>query len=76
MRVLVVVDEEKLVSVIARGLKAEGFAVDIALNGEKGLDLAKAYSYDIIILDIMLPNLSGSELLEQIRKKKTAKYLF
>ena len=68
MRILVVEDEEKLSSVIARGLRAEGFAVDIAADGSQGLEMAIAYAYDIILLDIMLPKLSGSEVLDRIRK--------
>jgi two-component system copper resistance phosphate regulon response regulator CusR len=71
MRILVVEDEEKLAGIIARGLKDEGFAVDIALDGEQGLRLAMLYAYDAIILDIMLPKLSGSEVLRAIREKNS-----
>lgn len=67
MRALLVEDEEKLSSVIARGLKAEGFAIDTAADGARGLEMALAYAYDIIVLDIMLPRLSGSEVLRDIR---------
>jgi len=69
MRVLIVEDEEKLLDVIGRGLKAEGFAVDSACNGRYGLELATSYDYDVIILDIMLPELSGTELLKTLRQK-------
>ena len=67
MRVLLVEDEEKLSNIIARGLKAEGFVVDVAADGQRGLEMAAIYSYDAIILDIMLPKVSGSEVLAEIR---------
>ena len=69
MRVLIVEDEEKLLEIISRGLKAEGFAVDTASDGQHGLDMANTYSYDVIILDLMLPKLSGTQLLEALRRK-------
>src|SRR6185369_16827354 len=68
MRILLVEDENKLAEVLARNLKAEGFAIDIAGDGVQGLELAKSYSYDLIILDIMLPQLSGTEVLASIRQ--------
>ena len=72
MRVLVVEDEEKLLSVLTRGLKDEGFAVDTAQTGGQGLDLATTYNYDIIVLDIMLPGINGSEILKAIRARTRA----
>ncbi len=69
MRILLVEDEKKLADIVARGLKAEGFSVDIAADGAEALDLATSYAYDAIILDIMLPKLSGTEVLENIRQK-------
>ena len=69
MRVLVIEDEEKLAGIISRGLRAEGFAVDIANDGERGLQLATSHSYDLIILDIMLPKRTGTEVLSSIREK-------
>lgn len=71
MRVLVVEDEDKLANIIARGLKAEGFAVDIAGDGELGLQQALDHNYDVIILDIMLPRLSGTEVLRAVRQKNS-----
>jgi len=68
MRALIVEDEEKLSDIVARGLKAEGFAVDVALNGTDGLEFAMSYDYDVIILDIMLPGTDGTEILSRIRK--------
>jgi two-component system copper resistance phosphate regulon response regulator CusR len=67
MRVLVVEDEEKLASIVARSLRDEGFAVDIALTGERGLELASTHMYDAIVLDIMLPGCSGTEVLQAVR---------
>lgn len=67
MRILVVEDEEKVSRFVARGLTAERFAVDVALDGQSGLDLATTYHYDLIILDLMLPKLDGSEVLRRIR---------
>jgi DNA-binding response OmpR family regulator len=69
MRILLVEDEEKVRRFITRGLKADGFAVDEAEDGKLGLELAEHYNYDVIILDIMLPYLSGTELLKTIRSK-------
>ena len=68
MRILIVEDEKKLANIVARGLKAEGFAVDIVANGKEGLEFFTSYKYDIVILDIMLPIMTGSELLAEIRK--------
>ena len=68
MRLLLIEDEKKLADFIARGLKAEHFAVDVAYDGQNGWDLTSAYSYDLVILDLMLPGLSGSEVLRRIRR--------
>ena len=67
MRILLVEDEEKVSRFILRGLTAESFAVDTAADGKAGLELAKTYEYDLIILDLMLPELSGTDVLHQIR---------
>jgi two-component system OmpR family response regulator len=69
MRLLVVEDEEKLAGIVARSLKSEGFAVDVAADGERGLGMATSCAYDAIILDIMLPKLSGTAILQSIRQK-------
>lgn len=68
MRILLVEDEAKVSSFVARGLTAERFAVDVAADGKAGLDLATTYHYDLVILDLMLPTLDGSQVLRQIRK--------
>ncbi len=69
MRILLVEDEKKLADMVARGLKAERYAVDVAHDGQQGWDLAAAYEYDLIILDLMLPGVSGTDILGRIRRK-------
>ncbi len=68
MRLLLVEDEEKVISFVQRGLTAERFAVDVARDGVEGLDLATSYDYDLIILDLLLPALDGTEVLRKIRR--------
>jgi two-component system OmpR family response regulator len=70
MRVLVVEDEPRLVRSLAKGLREEGYAVDIAEDGDDGLFKAETYNYDVIVLDVMLPKLDGWGLLEKLRKSK------
>ncbi len=69
MRILLVEDEKKLCELIERALKAERYAVDTAYDGLSGWELANAYDYDLVILDLMLPSLSGTEVLRRIRAK-------
>lgn len=69
MRMLLVEDEKKVSDLVARALRAERFAVDVADDGNRGWELAEAYDYDLIILDLMLPAMSGTELLRRIRRK-------
>lgn len=69
MRILLVEDEKRVLNFVAGGLATEQFAVDTAYTGEMGLDLAMTYQYDLIILDLMLPGLSGTEILRQVRNK-------
>lgn len=69
MRILIIEDEFNLADVIASRLKKEKYAVDIACNGEEGLASAMTNIYDLIILDIMLPNINGFEILNKIRKE-------
>jgi len=71
MRILLVEDESKVARFITRGLTADRFAVDTAADGNSGLDLATTYQYDLIILDLMLPGMSGTEILRQLRQKDT-----
>jgi len=69
MRILLVEDEKKVADIVARGLKAERYAVDIQHDGQNGWEAAEAYNYDLIVLDLMLPGLSGTQLLERVRRK-------
>lgn len=68
MRILLVEDEAKVSTFVARGLTDERFAVDVARDGKSGLDLATTYHYDLVILDLMLPMLDGNQVLRSIRK--------
>jgi two-component system, OmpR family, response regulator len=69
MRLLLVEDEKKVSDLVARALRAERYAVDVADDGEQGWALADSYEYDLVILDLMLPGLSGAEILKRIRRK-------
>lgn len=70
MRILVVEDEPRLLRNLAKALREESYAVDTAENGEDGLFKAESCDYDAIVLDVMLPNLDGWELLDRLRKQK------
>lgn len=72
MRCLLVEDEKKVAEFVARGLRAQSFSVEIAGDGDRGWWLASTYDYDLVILDLMLPGLSGSDLLLRIRRHKPA----
>src|SRR5262245_522952 len=69
MRLLLVEDEEKVSRLIVKSLTAERLAVDVAADGARGLEMAGTYDYDLIILDLMLPGLSGTDALRQIRQR-------
>lgn len=68
MRILVVEDEPDLLRTIAQVLREDGYAVDEAADGAEGLYKARAWSYDAIVLDLLLPQMTGWELLQQLRK--------
>jgi len=68
MRILVVEDEKRIASFIERGLKEERYVVDIAHTGENGLFLAEINIYDLVILDIMLPDIDGINICKQLRE--------
>jgi DNA-binding response OmpR family regulator len=70
VRILLVEDEAKLASYIKRGLERDGFAVDIAGDGEQGLWLASSEPYDVVVLDIMLPKLNGYRVCAELRSKQ------
>ncbi|WP_248581937.1 response regulator transcription factor [Nocardioides sp. InS609-2] len=67
MRVLLVEDEVRLAETVRRGLVAEGFVVDLAHDGEVGLEAAETSSYDVVVLDIMLPRLNGYDVCRRMR---------
>ena len=69
MRILLAEDEKKVADIILRGLKAERYAVDVYHDGQGAWEAADMFDYDLIILDLMLPGLSGTEVLERVRKK-------
>ncbi|MGG0476295.1 response regulator transcription factor [Priestia aryabhattai] len=70
MRVLVVEDDASLLHGIVEGLKEEGYEVDRASEGDEGLFLAEQNIYDALILDIMLPGMTGLDILKKLRKQK------
>ncbi|WP_018220436.1 response regulator transcription factor [Salinispora pacifica] len=70
MRLLVVEDEARLAAALHRGLQAEGFAVDVASTGPAGLEAARHGEYDAMVLDVMLPGLSGYEVVRRLRAER------
>lgn len=70
MRILIIEDEVKITSFVKRRLKEEKFVVDVALNGEEGLYFAKEIPYDLILLDIMLPDKDGIAICKELRGNK------
>jgi two-component system OmpR family response regulator len=67
VRLLVVEDEVRLARALRDGLQADGFAVDLAHTGPRGLELARAGTYDAVVLDVLLPGLSGYRVVESLR---------
>ncbi|CAI4030063.1 Transcriptional activator protein CopR [Nitrospira tepida] len=70
MRILVIEDEAKVGSFIKRALEEESYAVDLCTDGAQGLDLALSGSYDLVIVDLMVPSLPGLEIVKRLRKEK------
>jgi DNA-binding response OmpR family regulator len=68
MRLLIVEDDRKLAEFAARGLRSESYAVDVAADGREGRTFIESYQYDLVILDLMLPHISGTELLRLVRR--------
>jgi DNA-binding response OmpR family regulator len=67
MRILVVEDDKKVARFLERGLREEGYSVDVAHDGADGLMKARVYDYDLLILDVMLPGKSGLEIVRELR---------
>src|SRR4051794_26559727 len=70
MRILVIEDDKKIAAFIVNGLKQAGFVVDHADNGQSGLKQALAVTYDAAVIDIMLPELDGLSVIEQLRQQQ------
>jgi DNA-binding response OmpR family regulator len=70
MRILVIEDEKKVANFIKKGLEEEFYAVDVALNGKEGYELASMGNHDLIVLDVMLPYMDGITITKELRKKK------
>ncbi len=68
MRVLLVEDERKLAHRVAQGLREQAFAVDLAHDGRRGLEMAQEYDYDAVVLDLMLPGLDGMAVCRRLRE--------
>ncbi|MCC7498048.1 MAG: response regulator transcription factor [Bryobacterales bacterium] len=71
MRILVVEDEKRIADFLGRGLESSGFAVDTAADGATAVEMTHAADYDLIILDLGLPDMDGLKVLEKIRNRKT-----
>lgn len=67
MRILIIEDEPKIAAFIERGLKENAYAVDVAHDGEEGYEWARNFSYDFIILDLMLPKMNGLDVCKRLR---------
>ena len=70
MRVLVVEDEVRQAAAVRRGLEAEGFAVDVAVDGAEGLWMATENDYDVIVLDVLLPRMNGFRVCAELRARE------
>ena len=70
MKLLIIEDDPKIISFVQKGLQEEGFIVDAANDGEEGFYLAEQYTYDLLIIDWMLPKLDGLKICEKLREKK------
>lgn len=71
MRILVVEDEKRIADFLGRGLESAGYAVDVAGDGSTAVSMVHATDYDLIILDLMLPDMDGLTVLEKIRNRKS-----
>ena len=70
MKVLVIEDEKKIAGFVRKGLEAQGFVVEVSLNGDEGYALALSHPYDVLVLDIMLPGRDGLSILRNLRERK------
>jgi DNA-binding response OmpR family regulator len=72
MKVLIVEDDAKLATLIARGLRQDGYVIDWEIDGESGYDAAAGVAYDVIVLDVMLPKRSGFDITKALRRQNIA----
>jgi two-component system copper resistance phosphate regulon response regulator CusR len=72
MRILIVEDEKRIADFLSRGLESAGYAVDHAPNGQTALDLVHQTEYDLIVLDLGLPDMDGLQVLQKVRNRKTS----
>jgi two-component system copper resistance phosphate regulon response regulator CusR len=76
MRILVVEDEPKMGDYLRKGLTESGYVVDLARTGREGLFLASEESYELIVLDVMLPGMNGWQVIQELRKSRETPVLF
>jgi len=69
MKILIIEDERHLAGILKKGLEEKGFTVDLSHDGEEGLYMAETYSYDAVLLDIILPKIDGLAILKRLRQK-------
>src|SRR3954454_19555942 len=72
MRFLVVEDEKRIADFLSRGLESAGYAVEVAYDGNTAIEMVHQTEYDLVILDMMLPDMDGLQVLEKIRNRKTS----
>jgi two-component system, OmpR family, copper resistance phosphate regulon response regulator CusR len=70
MQILVIEDEARILAFVARALRAEGFTVGVADDGEEGLAMALAHEWDLVVLDLLLPGMDGLDVLRELRERK------
>ncbi len=75
MKILVIEDERSVADDLKTGLEQHSFMVDVAYTGDEGFRLIQEYDYDIIILDLMLPDITGEDLCRRIRKEKIGSFI-
>ncbi len=68
-KILVIEDEKKTAAFLTKGLREAGFAVDLAIDGQTGLNLARRAKFDLLIVDVMLPNKDGWQVVEELRRE-------